>query len=102
MSACCGSQRHDCGSPAATSVSASQARPAPQVIASRAMKSVDRIRDCRHVRAFHKPDAAAEALVEHASLVAVQTSWNRLLFDVLRPMEIAFVKAVTIDCKPTE
>jgi len=71
-------------------------------IAPSERKGVDRTRNCRDVRTFHKPDAAAETLIEDTSLIAVQTSGNRLSLDVSRPTEIAFVKTVTVDYEPTK
>src|SRR5690349_4794383 len=96
------SQRRDRGSPAAPGVSARQAGAAPQIVATRGRKIVDGIRDCRDVGAFHEPDTAAEALVEHASFVAVEMRGNCAPLDVSRPTEIAFVKTVTVDHEPTE
>src|SRR5687768_7403253 len=96
-----GSQRLERGAPAAAGVSAGESNTAPQVVASRRRKRVDRTHDLRDIRAFHKPDTAAETLIEDASTVAVEVG-NRLPLHVSRPTEIAFVKAVTVNHEPTK
>src|SRR5262249_40061786 len=72
------------------------------IVSPRGRKGVNRFGDRCDVSAFYKPHAAAETLVEHASTVAVESSRNRRLLDVSRPIEITFMKPVTVDGEPTQ
>ena len=92
----------DCLAVRTSGVGTGQANPAPKVRLPRDGELRDRGGDPGDVGTFDEPEAPAEALVKHAGRIARKATRDRAPSDRPVRVEIALMKPITVDRKPTQ